>query len=120
MFKKIISAMLALVVVIGGAVSVSAACASEDGRPGIIGLEHLEAIKKVDELHENNEIEIPYVVTMGHADRYWVVTLEGVDAVGYSAVGLYDHYPTEEELNILWANRLTDDEIDSLLEGIDF
>lgn len=118
MFKKIISAMLALVIVIGGAVSASAACASEDGRPGVIGMDYLEAIEEID---EKNEIEIPYVISMAHVDRYWAVTIEGtVDTFDYIAVGIYDHYPTEEEMNTLWANRLTDDEMDNLLEGFDF
>lgn len=120
MFKKIISTVLALVVVIGGTVNVSATCTTEDERSGIIGLEHLEAIKKLDEAWENDELEIPYQVTMGHAGEYWVVYLEGINFEDYTAVGLYDHCPTEDELTVLWANRLTDDEMDALLEELDF
>ncbi len=118
MFKKIISTMLALVVVIGGAIGASAVCASEESRPGIIGLEYLDAIIELDELYQNDEFELQYRIEMDHVEDYWMVSLEGESVEGYTAIGFYDHYPTEEELDILWANRLTEDELDILIEEL--
>lgn len=121
MFKKIISTMLALMVVIGGAVNVSAVCASEEDRPaGIIGTEHNEAIKELGESWDNDELEIPYSIEMVHAGDYWVVALTGETVEGYQAAGFYDHYPTEEEIEILWANRVSDDELNDLFEYYGF
>ena len=116
MFKKIISIAMALVVIIGCATSVSAVCISEDKRPGIVGMEHFETMKKIDEAYKNGEVEIPYSVEMIRMEGYWMVCLSGYDTdKGYTAVGLYDHAPTDEEFDILWANRMTETEMESLM-----
>lgn len=121
MFKKIISIAMALVVIIGGAFSASALCVSEDGRPGIVGMEHVEAVKKLNDAWNEGEVEIAYMVEMIRVEGYWVVQLTGHDiAEDYMSVGFYDHCPTEEELDILWANRLLEDEMMTLMEQYGF
>lgn len=123
MFKKIISIAMALVMIIGGAVSASALCVSEEGRPGIIGMEYVEAVKKLNDAwnEDTGEVVIPYTIEMVHVEGYWMAVLTGCDVdEDYMAVGFYDHAPTEEEFKILWANRMTEDEIDILMEEAGF
>ena len=36
------------------------------------------------------------------------------------ACGIYDHTPTEEEFDILWANRMLEDEMNELMEEYGF
>ena len=120
MFKKMISIVMVMVVMIGCTISASAVCASEDGRPGIIGIEYYDAVMEIDELYNNDEIEIPYCIEMQHANDIWVVYLTGCDAYSdYEAFGIYDHAPTSEDFEILWANRLTSDELNELLNSLE-
>ena len=122
MFKKIISAMLVLVIMATAVASASALCSSENGRPEIVGLEHLESVKKLDSLWREGEVEIPYTIKMSQCEGYWVVIMESedYDEICYEAIGMYDHYPTGEEIDILWANRMTEDEMDEFKEALGF
>lgn len=120
MKRTIISVMLVLVIVIGCAANASAICNSEDYRPAIIGMEHQNAIMKLYEAWWNGEIEIPYNVEMTQVGGYWVVRLIEDVYEDYVAYGIYDHCPTEEEFEILWANRMLEDEMYDLLEELGF
>lgn len=115
--KKLVTIMVIMISMIIGAVSVNAVCLTEDSRPGIIGTEYIETVRELNELVENDEIEIPYQIEMAHVDGYWAVLLEGqCQYEGYEALGLYDHMPNEEDIEILWANRMTEDELRDLCE----
>lgn len=122
MFKKIVVIAMVLVMFAGFAVNAHAECASEDGRPDIVGLEHIEDILKLKESYENDEdVGYKYYIEMINIDGYWMVFLEGEDAYsGYCAFGIYDHAPTEGDFEILWANRMTEDEINNRMEEIGF
>lgn len=115
--KKLVTIMVMMITMIIGAVSVNAVCLTEDSRPGIVGTEYIEIIKEIDELVNDHEIEIPYQIEMAHAEGYWAVYLEGQHQYeDYEALGLYDHMPNEEDIEILWANRMTEDELRDLCE----
>lgn len=118
MFKRIITMIMVMAMIGAFAMSASAVCMSENGRPGVIGMEYLDDILYLNDLYLNEEIEIGYTIEMVHVEDYWMVLLEG-DAdeyEGLSAMGIYDHMPTEDEIDILWANRMTDDEFNDLME----
>lgn len=119
MFKRMFTMIMVMAMIIGTfAVSAGAVCQSEDGRPDIIGMEHYEAVAALDELYMEEGREVDYEITMIHVEEYWIVTLEGWadEYYDYEAYGIYDHMPTEEEIDILWANRMTGDEYDNLCE----
>lgn len=119
MFKRMFTMIMVMAMIIGAlALPASAVCQSEDERPDIIGMEHFDAIDKIMTLYEEEDRDYDYDITMIHVEDYWVVVLEGYadEYYDYSAYGLYDHMPTEEEIDILWANRLTDEEYDNLCE----
>ncbi|MBR5862210.1 MAG: hypothetical protein IKZ08_02675 [Bacteroidales bacterium] len=120
MFKKIMSIALVLVCVIAATVSASALCASEDDRPGIVGLEHIEAIKEINDSYINDGFEFTYEVRMVHTDDYWVVMLEARGDSDYMAMGFYDHMPNAKEIDVLWANRMHQDEIADMLQELGF
>ena len=122
MFKKIITMMMVMVMVISSAAAANAMCVSEEGRPGIVGMEHIEAIIDIDTRYNNDEIEIDYRIEMAHAEGYWVVVLTGEadEYYGYSALGFYDHMPNEEEIDVLWANRMLGEEFEGLLDEYGF
>ena len=116
MFKKIISMAMVLVMMTGVAVTANAVCDSEEGRPCVIGVEHIDAVLALDE----EDVVAEYSIEMTHAEGYWVVVLEGIADVyeDYYAVGFYSHYPTAEEIDVLWANRMLEDEISEILEKL--
>lgn len=121
MFKKIIAVLLVTLVVAGGAVNASAVCQNENERPEIIGTELIDDFMKINALYESGVVEITYKVEMTCADGHWIVILTGDgEHEGYTAVGLYDHFPSKEEMDILWANRMLNDEIDVLMEKYGF
>lgn len=70
----------------------------------------------------NSEKEEPvpdYEIRMANADGLWAVVLEGkADFEDYMAVGCYDHYPSEEEINVLLANRFTSDEVTEMIDEL--
>ena len=47
MFKRMITLIIAVMVVMSLAISANAVCTSESGRPDIIGMEHFDAIKEI-------------------------------------------------------------------------
>lgn len=115
--KKLVTIMVMMITMIIGAASVNAVCLTEDSRPGIIGTEYIETVNEINELVNNHEIELPYQIEMAHADGYWAVYLDGqYQYEGYDALGFYDHMPNEEDIEILWANRMTEDELRDLCE----
>ena len=121
--KKIIAMIMVMCVFIGTcAMSVNALCTAEDNRPDIVGMEHFEAIMEITNRYDENDIEVPYTIEMSHAEGYWVVALYGEadEYYDYCAFGMYDHMPTEEEIDILWANRMLEDEMNNLFEQYGF
>lgn len=88
---------------------------SESDRPtGVIGLNLLlEMYYKYSE----EDVVTDYTITMGKFDGKWLVSLEGEaeEFEDYSAIGCYDHCPTEDEINVLWANRVTSSELDDIM-----
>lgn len=122
MLKKIIVTTLVIIVMVSTLViPANALTMTEDDRPvGIIGIDLM--MKYYEEYGDNSEKEEPvadYEITMAHADGLWAVVLEGkADFEDYMAVGCYDHYPSEEEINVLWANRLTSDEVTGMIDEL--
>nr|DAO45850.1 MAG TPA: hypothetical protein [Caudoviricetes sp.] len=118
MLKKIIATILVVIVMASMLVIPANAIAMrEDDRPiGVIGLDLL--IKLYDKYRDSEEEPtIDYEITMAIVDGHWLVQMEGRDAFdGYCAAGCYDHYPTEEDMNILWVNRVTESELDEILD----
>ena len=119
MLKKIIVTTLVVIVMVSTLViPANALTMTEDDRPvGIIGI---DLLTKYYEKYGNSEEEVPvpdYEISMAYADGLWVAVLEGkADLEDYMAAGFYDHYPSEEEINILWANRLTSDEVNEMMD----
>jgi hypothetical protein len=125
MFKKFITIMMVVMVigmVIGGVITTSASHASEDNEPDIVGIEYIETIIELEERWENDEIEIDYSVESVYIDGYWMVVMEGEsdEYDGYMALGIYDHTPSDKEIDILWANRMLEDELYDLMEEYGF
>ena len=119
MLKKIIVTTLVVIVMVSMLViPANALTMTEDDRPvGIIGI---DLLRKYYEKYGNSEEEVPdpdYEISMAYADGLWVAVLEGkADFEDYMAAGFYDHYPSEEEINILWTNRLTSDEVNEMMD----
>ena len=116
MLKKIIVITLVVIVMVSAlAMPANALAMSESDRPtGVIGLDLLlEMYYKYSE----EDIVTDYIITMGKFDGKWLVSLEGEaeEFEDYRAVGCYDHCPTEEEINVLWANRVTSSELDDIM-----
>ena len=121
MFKKFMSIVMVLVVSIVCAVSVSAACVSEDGRPDIIGVEHFDKVMELNDAYYDGEFELVYETRMVHIEGYWFVYLEGKDGMeNYAALGIYTEMPTEEDIDILWTNRMTCDELSVRMEELGY
>ncbi len=122
MLKKIIVTTLVVIVMVSTLViPANALTMTEDDRPvGIIGIDLL--MKYYEEYGDNSEKEEPvpdYEIRMANVNDLWTVVLEGkADFEDYMAVGCYDHYPSEEEINVLWANRLTSDEVYEMIDEL--
>ena len=122
MFKKsVVIVMVVMLMVVALAAPAYAMCASEDGRPcGIVNVELAQKFQQM--VNDFNEIEdepvdVDYLGEFLTWHGYWVVALEGRGVYeGYGALGVYEQYPTEQDLTVLWANRLTIDEIDEIVE----
>jgi hypothetical protein len=116
MFKAIISSVMAL------AISLSVGVEEVDRivqQPaGIIGTEYVEIIKDLDERWDNDEIEIEYMIEMTQVEGYWVVHMWGYcdRTEDQEAFGMYDHMPSEEEINELWENRVPEDTLYDLMK----
>ena len=121
MLKKIIVTTLVVIVMVSTLViPANALTMTEDDRPvGIIGI---DLMKKYYEEYGDSEKEEPvpdYEIRMANADGLWVVVLEGkADFEDYMAACCYDHYPSEEEINVLWANRVTSDEVTGMIDEL--
>ena len=122
MFKKFITMMMVMIMVIGSTITANAVCASEDDRPNIIGIEHIEGFIDACERLDEDGYELEYDITMVRVEGYWFVELEGWadEYYDYCAVGIYDHVPSEEEIDILWANRMLEDELCDLMDKYGF
>ena len=120
MFKRMITLIIVVMIVMSLTISANAVCMSESGRPDIIGMEHFDALKEI--ANREDDYEYTYEVNMARIEGYWLVFLEGYadDVDDYVACGIYDHTPNEEELDILWANRMLEDEMDELMEKYGF
>ena len=119
--KKIIAIMLVIVIAICCTACASTTEANEVSCPGLIGLNHLEVIKDLNDRYEAGKIKPEYKITKGQIEGYWIVYLEGeVDGDVHVAGGFYDHEPNREEIEILWANKVPEQQFSSLLEGLGF
>lgn len=122
MLKKIIVTTLVVIIMVSLlAIPANAMTMSEDNRPvGVIGLDLLTKYAEAYNECEDDSCDPDCKVTMGKVDTVWVVYLEGYTEAfeGYEAIGCYDHYPSEKEMNILWANRITEDELNYILDEI--
>lgn len=119
--KKIIAIMLVLVMAISCTACGSAAKASDVHCPGFIGLEHLDTITELNNRFDAGELNPEYTVEMGQLEGYWAVYITGQgEYEEYEAAGFYDHMPSEEELDILWANRVPWNQLSDLMSGLGF
>ena len=120
MFKKMIIVVMAIIVVMStvACTSADAAGITPETVPGIIGLEHIGPVMELNERYINGEFEDDYRIDMVNGEGYWVVYLEGESDAYWNqaALGIYDHMPNEEEINILWNNRVVYDVIDEAIE----
>lgn len=105
--KKIISMLVMVIVMMTLSVNAFAVCENENDRPEIIGINTMDA-KKVSSLMDKiygSEIDYKTSIT-GDGDT-WYVFLDSQDyGDEYYAAGFYDHFPTQEEIEVLWANRM--------------
>lgn len=102
--KKIVSMMLVLVMLCTF-VGCGEANLPDPNEPGIVGREYVEEIMSIKEATK-------YEVAMEEAQGYWVVTVIGKNAHhGWANCGMYDHYPSEKEIDILWERRISIDDL---------
>ena len=118
--KSIIVIMMVFTVVCGG--FTSNAAMTNETHSSIIGMEHIDDLLEIDEACKNGELEIEYIVHMSQfGDTYWMVVLEDQDEKeDKGSIGFYNHIPTEKELNILWENRTTLEELEKELNKFGF
>lgn len=113
--KKIISMLVMVIVMMTLSVNAFAVCESENDRPEVIGLNNVD-VKKIVSLREKMyDNEIDYETRIISDGDIWYVFLDSEDyADEYYAIGFYDHFPSQEEIEVLWANRMTFDELSSI------
>lgn len=113
--KKIISMLVMVIVMMTLSVNAFAVCESENNRPEVIGLNNVD-VKKIVSLREKMyDNEIDYETRIISDGDIWYVFLDSEDyADEYYAIGFYDHFPSQEEIEVLWANRMTFDELSSI------
>lgn len=122
MFKKV--TMIALVVVVTItllAIPANAMAMSESDRPiGFIGIDIYTKMKQEFMLSGKDELETEYMAEMANFNGYWIVQLSGATKANedYAAAGIYDHFPTEEEMATLWANRIESDKLDEIMDEL--
>jgi hypothetical protein len=118
--KTIIAIVMAIMTVIGlcGCMIASAAAEPKQELPGIVGVEYLKDVDRLEKLYEEEGREVDYMIQMVHVEDYWVVYMEGeADAYwGQDALGIYDHVPTSEEIDYLWTKRIDYDVLNDLVE----
>ena len=121
MLKKSIIVIMMVFTVICGSFTSEAATTTKT-QPSIIGMEHVDDLLELDKACKNGEVEIEYVVTMAQVgDTYWMVILEDQDEKeDKGSIGFYNHIPTEKELNILWENRMSSEELEEQLNKFGF
>lgn len=114
--KKIISMLVMVIVMMTLSVNAFAVCESENGRPEVIGLNTIDVKKIVslsEKMYDNDEID--YEIRIISDGDIWYVFLDSEDyADEYYAIGFYDHFPSQEEIEVLWANRMTLDELSNI------
>ena len=119
MLKKIIVTTLVVIVMVSMlAIPANAIAMSESDRPiEVIGM---DLLKKLYLEYGDEDTPFDYTITMVQIDGAWLVMMEGETEAfeDYGAVGCYDHYPTEAEINVLWANRLITTELDEIIDAI--
>ena len=124
MFKKMIIMVMAMIVAMS-----TVACKSSDAVsnapeviPGIVGVEHIEAAVELDNRMDNGEFEYDYTINMAYAEGLWIVYIEGyADAYwGQDAAGIYDHFPTNDEIDYLWSMRIDYDVLSDTMEELGF
>lgn len=119
--KKIIAIMLMVIIAVCCVACTPATKAAEITVPGVIGLNHLDTVKDLNDRYATGEINLEYEIRMGQLEGYWTVYLEGeVAGETYAAGGFYDHVPSMEEIDILWTVRIPCDQFESLIEGLGF
>ena len=122
MFKKMIIMVMVVIVAMSAVActSVNAVGNTPETVPGIVGYEHVDHFIDADNRYNNGEDVYDYLITMAEVDGFWLVQLEG-DTDAYwdqSAIGMYDHMPTEEEIDFLWANRIDCDVLSDMIEKL--
>lgn len=113
MFKKMIIMVMVAIVALSAVActSVDAASITPETVPGIVGYEHIDRFVDTLTRFNSGEDVYDYTVEMLECDGFWYVGLAG-ETEAYrdqAAVGIYDHAPTEEEINFLWTNRVSQD-----------
>lgn len=112
MFKKLMVIVLAMVMITACGIPAYATCMSETDRPTIIGTELIDRVNELDA----EGVLCDYDIYMGRYDDLWVVGLEGTNMyTGWAAMGFYDHMPDENEIDVLWANRMPVDTLNDLV-----
>lgn len=122
MFKKVtMIALVAMVMITLLAIPANAMSMSESDRPiGFIGIDIYAKMKQEFMLSGEDELETEYLVEMANCNGYWIVELSGANDANedYAAAGVYDHFPTEEEMATLWANRIESDKLDEIMDEL--
>ena len=122
MFKKMIIMVMVVIVAMStvACTSVDAVSNTPETVPGFVGYEHVDRFIDADNRYNNGEDVYDYVITMVEIDDFWYVHLEGITDAYWdqAAVGIYDHAPTEEEIDFLWTNRIDYDVLNDKLEEL--
>lgn len=120
MKKKIVSMFIMVIMMVSLSVNAFAECNCENDKSKIVGSDIpnlVEKIVSVSEAIDNDEIN--YMIEMLHHDGLWFVELSSMNSEDELAVGIYEHMPTEKELDELWENnRMTKDEMMNEMDKI--
>lgn len=121
--KKVITIIMLLVVMFS-CVACSEKQAAEPNTmvlPGIVGTEHLDKLKELDKLYDSGEFDYGFVVELRQFEGYWLVYVYGpAGEKTMSAFGVYDHMPSQEEIDILWSERVPEEQLINLMNGLGF
>ena len=126
MFKKMIIMVMAMAMIVAMSTveckSADAVSNAPEVVPGIVGVEHIDAAVELDNRMDNGELEFDYTINMAYAEGLWFVYIEGYadEYWGQDAAGIYDHVPTEEEIDYLWSMRIDYEVLDEKMEELGF
>ena len=123
MFKKMIVMVMVVIVALStvACMSVDAVESTPETVPGIVGYEHIDRFIDAANRDANGEEVYDYTIEMIRCDDgFWYVSLTGETDAYWDqvAIGLYDHAPTEEEIDYLWSVRVNEDMLYDKLEEL--